>query len=129
MTATEYINRGFNVSAHIEQQVIDRAESDVRQAYIVPIVGDVTCNEVVNDALANLAYLQMMKSSVFFTRSGAKTKRTNDSDNADVWQALQQQAQVCAMKIEALRQVDGANKQAKVTDICGIYFNTNFLNL
>ena len=57
MTAQEYIEKGFAVSLHTEQAIIDRAERDARLAYIVPIVGENTPEEhagVIADALAKL---------------------------------------------------------------------------
>lgn len=131
MTAQEYINRGFAVSAHLEQAIIDRAEADVRAAYITPIVGEPTADEptAVADALANLAFLAMLQRNVFATRSGAKMKQTNDSREADVFVVLREQAHTCAMKIERLRGLPNANATAKVTDICRIYYKTNFLSM
>lgn len=131
MTAQEYIEKGFAVSMHTEQAIIDRAERDARLAYIVPIVGENTPEEhagVIADALANLAFLVMLQRNVFVTRSGAKMKQTDDSRDADGLDVLQNMAHTCDMKIQALRALPGANATAKVTDICRIYFRTNFFN-
>lgn len=126
MTPQEYANKGFAVSLHIDQSVIDRAEADVRAAYITPILGENAQGEAVNDAIANLAFLAMTQRNVFVTRSGAKEKTNANSRTAEAWETLQEMAHTCAMKIETLRQLPDANKSAKVNDICRLYFKTNF---
>lgn len=129
MTPTEYNAKGLNVSLHIEQAQIDRAERDVRDAYIKPILPNTQTPEpeAVADAVANLSFLLLLQRNIVETRSGAKIKTNANSQNAGAWDAIGEQAQTCAMKIDALRQLSGANKTAKVTDICKIYFKTNFL--
>lgn len=129
MTPQEYTSKGFAVSLHIDQSIIDRAEADVKQAYIEPIVGADASGDVVNDALANLAFLAMTQRNVFVTRSGAKEKTNANSMQADTWATLQEMAHTCAMKIAALRELPGANKTARVHDICRIYFTTNFFHI
>lgn len=128
MTPQEYTNKGFAVSLHIDQSIIDRAEADVRAAYVAPIVGESEQGEAVVDAVANLAFMLMTQRNVFVTRSGAKEKTNANSRIAETWNTLQEMAHVCAMKIEALRNLPGANKTAKVNDICRLYFSTNFFN-
>ena len=44
------------------------------------------------------------------------------------WEQLQDAATTCHVALEALRNAAGA-KDAKVTDICKIYFKTNFISL
>lgn len=129
MTAQQYLQKGFNVSMHVEQSIINRAEADVTEAYVTPIVGTIAspAPAQVTDAVLNLAFLLMLQRNVFATRSGAKTKNVNQSQEADTWKVLQDQAHTCAMKIDELRKMDGANKNAEVVDICRLYFKTNFL--
>lgn len=126
MTPQEYANKGFAVSLHIDQQIIDRAEKDVRAAYVTPILGENAQGEAVNDAIANLAFMVMTQRSVFVTRSGAKEKTNANSRTAEAWETLQEMAHTCHMKIAALRELPGANKAAEVNDICRLYFKTNF---
>lgn len=126
MTPQEYAAKGFAVSLHIDQSIIDRAESDVRQAYIDPIVGADAQGEAVTDAMANLAFMAMTQRNVFVTRSGAKEKTNANSRSVETWETLQEMAHTCAMKIAALRGLPGAKAKAEVHDICRIYFKTNF---
>lgn len=126
MTPKEYNDKGFAVSLHIDQSIIDRAEADVREAYIKPILGADASGDEVEDALANLAFMAMTQRNVFVTRSGAKEKTNVNSRTAETWETLQEMAHTCAMKIETLRALPGANNIARVHDICRIYFTTNF---
>lgn len=126
MTPQEYNQKGFAVSLHIDQSIIDRAENDVREAYITPILGADASGDVVEDALANLAFMAMTQRNVFVTRSGAKEKINANSRQAEAWDTLQEMAHTCAMKIASLRELPGANAKAEVHDICRIYFKTNF---
>lgn len=129
MTPTEYNNRGLNVSLHIEQAQIDRAEKDVRDAYIKPILPSVPTPEPeeVKDAVANLSFLLLLQRNIVETRSGAKVKTNANSQNAYAMDIIGEQSHTCAMKIDAVRELEGADKKAEVCDICKIYFKTNFL--
>lgn len=129
MTPQEYANKGFAVSLHIDQAIIDRAEADVRAAYVTPILGENAQGANVDDAVANLAFMAMTQRNVFVTRSGAKEKTNVNSRTADTWDTLQEMAHTCAMKITALRMLPGANKEAEVNDICRLYFKTNFFHV
>lgn len=128
MTAQDLVNAGFPVSLHIDSAIITRAATDVRAAYVTPIVGTMADNATITDALNNLTFLLLMQRNVFATRAGGKTKSTLQSQEADTWQTLQEQAHTCHMKIEALRALEGATADAAVQDICKIYFKTNFFN-
>lgn len=132
MTVAEYIAQGFEISLHLDQSIVDRAERDVRAAYITPlypVIADETEPAEVTDAVYNLAFLLMLQRNVFATRSGAKLKQTNDSRDAERSDVLRQCAYTCAQKLEAVRQLPGAVAGAKVTDICRIYLKTNYFNL
>lgn len=129
MTPQEYVNKGFAVSLHIDQPIIDRAEADVRAAYVTPIMGAGATGAEVDDAVANLAFMAMTQRNVFVTRSGAKEKTNANSRTAEAWDTLQEMAHTCAMKIAALRELPNANKTAEVNDICRIYFKTNFFRV
>lgn len=129
MTANEYKERGYEVSSYIEQATIDRAEADVMMAYIEPIVGTHTDTKVAMDAKANLTFLLLLQRTLHATRAGAKVKTTAQSNEATAWDKVQQEAASCHLKLEALRKSEGAIANARIEDICKIYFNTNYLNL
>lgn len=133
MTAQDYRQAGFyEISLQLDAAFISRAEDDIMQAYIQPIVPDVDINSDMEarNALMNLTVLLIMQRSAFATRSGAKEKMTPQSDTASRWDILSQQAATCAMKLSKL--ADKYNikvPEDKVIDICGIYFSTHYLNV
>lgn len=130
MTKQWYKDNGYELSQLIEQNVIDRAEREVKEAYIAPIVGEVSPeDERVKRAIANLAFLLILQRTIFATRAGAKVKVGYNSADADAWEKLSQQATICHMSLDILRNVEGAKKDAEVLDICKIYFKTNFICL
>lgn len=124
-----YKKHGFEVSSLIDQATINRAEDDVRKAYIEPILGTDPAGDDVDMAVANLAYLLVMQRSIMATRAGAKIKNTQTSQNADAWAIIAQEALSCHGRLEGLRHKDGANARAEIFDICKIYFKSNYISL
>lgn len=118
------------MSSLISDAAIARAERDVTDAYITPIVGDAEISEeVLQSAIGNLAFLLILQRTIFATRAGAKVKTGYNSQDADAWAKLQQEAYSCHLALEKLKQEPGVNPDAQVVDVCKIYFKTNFLNL
>lgn len=130
MTKQWYQDNGYELSGLISDAIITRAERDVTDAYITPIVGGATVSQTVKErAIGNLAFLLILQRTIFATRAGAKIKTGYNSQDADAWAKLQQEASACHLAIEMLKREPGVNKDAQVIDICKIYFSTNFLNL
>lgn len=131
MTKQWYLERGYKLSAQIEEAEIARAEADVEAAYIAPIVG--TSESVPTDirqkAVGSLAFLLLLQRSIFATRAGAKVKTGYNSQDASAWDVLQQEAAACHLALETLKKQPGANAEAEICDICKIYFKTNFIVL
>lgn len=129
MTVQEYRQRGFSeLSSLIDQAAIDRAERDVTEAYIIPIAGDDESDDV-TDCRCNLAVLLVMQRSLFATRSGAKEKTTPQSYTADRWNILSQSTATCVFKLAKLAKAYGISNAAEVvSDICGLYFQTQYFN-
>lgn len=118
------------MSSLISDAAIARAERDVTDAYITPIVGSVAVStEVLERAIGNLAFLLILQRTIFATRAGAKIKTGYNSQEADAWAKLQQEATSCHLALEMLKKEQGVNSDAQVIDICKIYFKTNFFNL
>lgn len=131
MDVQEYKCAGYTeLSANIAPALISRAESEVKAAYIKPILPDYSLNDTdVKQAVMCLAVLRIGQISVFATRSGAKEKTTAESYAADRANIVSQYARTADMWLEVLRAKAGANKHARINDICGIYFiNTYFFN-
>lgn len=130
MTKQWYQDNGFELSSLISDATIERAERDVTAAYITPIVGGANVSQEVKErAIGNLAFLLILQRTIFATRAGAKVKTGYNSQDADAWAKLQQEASSCHLAIETLKREPGVNVNAQVTDVCKIYFKTNFLNL
>lgn len=130
MTKQWYQDHGFEISSLISDAAIARAERDVTDAYVTPIVGsEEVSTEVKERAIGNLAFLLILQRTIFATRAGAKVKTGYNSQEADAWSKLQQEATSCHLALEALKSQPGVNPDANVTDICKIYFSTNFIHL
>lgn len=115
------------VSANFPQALIDRAEQEVTMAYIEPILPEYASDdEDIRAAIMALAVLRMQQLSVFATRSGAKEKTTAESYTASRDSILLQYMRVCNLHLQKLRKKEGAISCAKVDDICGIYFISNY---
>lgn len=132
MSTEDYKQAGYMLSANVAQAVIDKAEKDVLQAYIAPIDADAdtTSEGIARDTLMELAYLACLQRSIFATRSGAKEKQTPQSNTATRWDVLSQQSAICAMRLRAFaEQAQVKDYRKRIVDICGIFFNTNYLAL
>lgn len=128
MTKQWYQDHGYEISSLISDATIARAERDVTDAYITPIVGGAEVStEVKESAIGNLAFLLILQRTIFATRAGARAKTGYNSQEADAWAKLQQEATSCHLALEVLKKEPGVNPDAHVTDICKIYFSTNFL--
>ena len=128
MTKQWYQENGYEISSYVSDAAIARAERDVTDAYVTPIVGNATVSNTIKErVVGNLAFLLILQRSIFATRAGAKVKTGYNSIEADAWAKLQQEATSCNLQLEILKQQPGVNPDAHVTDICKIYFSTNFL--
>ena len=130
MTKQWYIEHGFKVSNLIEQTEIDRAERDVIAAYVLPIENGHTAPAETREAvIGQLAFLLLLQRTLFLTRAGAKSKTSYNSQDADAWAKLQQEAQSCHLALETLKAQAGSDPGAKFNDICKIYFKSNFISV
>lgn len=132
MNVQDYKAAGFGLSHLIDQAVITRAENDVVNAYLVPLVGNVPTQEQrleepLKTAIMSLAFLLIQQRSSVATRAGAKTKLSEQSMSPTYADILRQNAPSC---YEALRALNTAAEPHKVCkDICGIFFTTNYFYL
>lgn len=130
ITIDNLIDWGYRVSNQIDQKQVTRANTEVLAAYVMPILGqgDEQHQEVI-DATVALTFLRLLQTSAYVTRAGAKEKTTPQSYTVDRWQLLSEMAEVCAMRIAQLRRSQWAeHPNAEVTDICGIYFRTQYFS-
>ena len=129
MTPQWYNEHGYKVSTLLDQSEIDRAERDVTDAYVTPIVGSADVpTDTVESVTGCLAHLLLLQRAIFATRGGAKIKTGYNSTEADAWAKLQQEATSCHLALQTLRLAAG-NMTAEIVDICKIYFKSNFFNI
>lgn len=127
MTKEWYKSKGYYISLDGTQDMIDRAEREVKVAYVDPILPNADLNaEDVKQCLADLAYMRMLQITLFVTRSGAKEKFGDHSANASNDAKFQEQGRVSASAVDSLRAMSGAVADAKVNDICHLFFKSNF---
>lgn len=127
MTKQEYQEAGFRLSLQVEQADIDRAEREVTAAYCKPIAPTIdTTNDVYRKAVMNLAFLWLLQHSLFGTRSGAKGVQITSATTPMSADILRDCAWDCHFALQVLKAEVGADEKAEVTDICRIYFSTNF---
>lgn len=131
MTPTEYRNSGFEVSAHIEQPILDRCEATVYDAYIKPICpnADKTTKQI-KTAIMLLSYIMLLTQNAKATCSGAKVKNdTTTSQSVDYRRVIIETGKQAAMLIETLKQRPDAIKGAEIYDVLGLFFKSNYFNI
>lgn len=131
MSVQDYINAGFQVGAHVDAGIVERAERDAIEAYMQPIIGDKATADYdtqEKECLMNVTYLLLLERSTFATMSGAKFKLTDHSRQAAYLDAVGECSATCGMKLRALMKKNGKNWN-DVTDICGIRLKTNYFGL
>lgn len=127
MTVQEYIAKGFRISGQVLQTEIDRAEREVKEAYIAKVAPAYSLTDAdVKEAVMQLAVILLLQRHAVATRSGGKNKQSpnlstdgwpnqGDVDNAD-------------RMLRKVQTVSGLTSKL-VDDIAGIYFRTQFVSL
>lgn len=154
MTAKEYILHGYRLSLQVPQADIDRAEQDAIVCYYLPLLGiydqsgadiDALRADLLSDsswsgekycvarAIAGVAFLLLLQRTQYATRSGAVVPTAEGATTQSGWDTLAMAAKDCAIYVGNMQRYlseQAENPQAvmtaKVRDICGIYFSTNF---
>lgn len=127
MNVQDYRTEGYNLSTLLDQSLVNRAESEVYTAYILPLVGDDLTTEEREEepyrsAIMALSFLLLQLRTISGTRAGGKAKQTDKSTSPTHYDILLQNAHTCDMKLQAIAD----NPQDSVNDICGIYFRSNY---
>lgn len=127
MTPTEYQAAGYRVSMQVMQSEIDRAEQDVKDAYIAKVAPTYSATDAdVKAAVMQLAVILLTNRHAVATRSGGKTKDTPQlSQNAYASQGDAENADRLLRKVQT---VDGLPSKL-VDDIAGIYYRNVFMGL
>ena len=133
MEASAYRDSGYRLSLQVSQGEINRAEADVKAAYLDRIYADyVTPPDLIKSAMMQLAFILLLQRSAVATRSGGKVKTSPDSvsgypsqedmDNADRLLRLMQETYYHFGAVQG-------HPSKIVDDICGIYYRNQFLGL
>ena len=127
MTVQEYITAGFEISAQIKQTAITRAENDVINSYIIPIIGaDYVAADLKNEIMT-LAFCLLLRRNVVKTRFGAEQKNNQYATVMNVEsKELNNQIAGYAMPViqSLIESTESKTKPKTVRDIidCGYYF-------
>lgn len=130
MTPQEYQEAGYKISASMEQAQINQAEEDVLKAYVKPHAGGEVGEQLTptqQNALMALAFLRLSQNNLYVTKSGAKVKNVQESANASMELGMMEHARRCHYYLQDVATEAGV-KDCEFTDICAIYFRTNFFN-
>lgn len=130
MTPQEYQEAGYKISASMEQAQINQAEEDVLNAYVKPHAGGEVGEQLTSTqqkALMALAFLRLSQNNLYLTKSGAKIKNVQESANASMELGLMEHARRCHHYLQEVA-IEAGVKDCEFTDICAIYFRTNFFN-
>ena len=124
MTVQEYITAGFEISAQIKQAAITRAENDVINSYIVPIVGTDYIADDLKNEIMTLTFCLLLRRNVVKTRFGAEQKSNQYATVMNV-ESKELNNQIAGYAMPVITSLIGSNLKPKtVRDIidCGYYF-------
>ena len=131
MTATDFINNGYRVSAHLDQKEVDAAVTDARSCYADKVVAglDLTDTDYAAAVMA-VAYILLVRRSTVATRAGGKEKLSPmQSQTADVRTVDVEKADTLLTKLQTKPGGIPGNVSQLVDDIARIYFRNVFLGL
>ena len=74
MTASDYNLSGYEISKQVSDEVITRAENDVLNSYVIPIIGQIATIEDYKCEVMALAYCLMLRRNITKTRFGSEIK-------------------------------------------------------
>lgn len=129
LTVVSLKAHGFNVSQQLDQSKVDRAEEEIKANYFTPLFSgaiDYTV-EPYYTALASLVFLLLVKRNVIVTRTGTE-KKANEFANSVYESELSEAIQSAAASYKSVRALRTI-ADGRPTDICGIYFKTNFIHI
>ena len=111
MTANDYILAGYEMAKQVSEEVITRAERDVMEAYVIPILGaEATIEENKCDVMA-LAFCLLLRRNVVKTRFGSEIKNNQYGTVMQYESGVlnQQIAGICQPVFKSLKEKAGAD--------------------
>ena len=124
MTAQDFISKGYKLSASTSQNEIDRAVTEVTNAYILPFaITDES--EVVSAAIVHFAFIFLLQRKDFVTRVGGAEKTPQNGQKIEV---SNYDYRIADSYIHRLAELSPIVGEVEIDDICGIY-KQNLINL
>ncbi len=122
MTAAEYIAAGYELSKNVDQTIIDKAEKDVKECYIYPILGNEADLTNFKNHVMGLAFCMMLRRQANKTRYGVEIKSNPYGIQANSDNLIKEISGIALPIINELKQFAGV-KNPKIKDIidCGYY--------
>lgn len=122
MTAAEYIAAGYELSKNVEQTIIDKAEKDVKECYIYPILGDGADLTNFKAEVMGLAFCMMLRRQANKTRYGVEIKSNPYGIQANSDNLMKEISGIALPIINKLKKNSTIDKP-KIKDIidCGYY--------
>ncbi len=122
MTAAEYIAAGYELSKNVEQTIIDKAEKDVKECYIYPILGDGADLTNFKNEIMGLAFCLMLRRQANKTRYGVEIKSNPYGIQANSDNLMKEISGIALPIINKLKKNSTIDKP-KIKDIidCGYY--------
>lgn len=131
MTIQLYKDKGYAIAESFDQRAIDRAEQDIKDAYILPLFGnDVNIeDENVLPLFMDLVFLLLSQRNVVLTRGGAKVKTAENSQNIDFERTLRDIGTMCNTRLQNAADSKQTSWTTICKDICKISFKSNYYAL
>ncbi|HAT81200.1 MAG TPA: hypothetical protein DCS17_07395 [Flavobacterium sp.] len=102
MTVPEYISSGYPISGQVSDAIVERAETDVMNCYVKPIVGvDATVEDYIEEVMA-LSYCLLLRRSILKTRFGSEQKKSQNGERFEDSIILRQITSICMPAILSL---------------------------
>ena len=121
MTTQWYRENGFELSANFSQPMIDKAESEVWDAYIVPVIPTADKSDTtLQEFIAPLAYCYLCLYNNKVTRKGTKEKQDDHSTSVTNKSLLIERTSANKAFYKMTKR-DDAVESFEVHDICHIW--------
>ena len=122
MTIAEYKAAGYEMANQVSEAAIAKAEKDVFEAYVKPIVGSDANAADFEDEIMALAFCLLLRRNVVKTRFGSEVK-TNQYGTVMQFESNVLQSQVVGLCVPAIKSLISKTALSKpfndVSDIIG----------
>lgn len=127
MTAEWYRNHGYEISANFSDSVIAKAEKEVWDAYVVPVLPEADPeDEQMQLLFAPLAYYYLCLSNAKITRKGVKSK-TDENSNTIIYNVEHLMAERASAYQAFYKIAAKCDKPFEVQDILQLWFTSAYV--